>query len=71
MSSSALESYYCTFNYSSLNCSGFNYRAKVHITTESSASLIYFGAKLMRDGLMFVWGEIREGSAVHVTGSEL
>lgn len=49
MSNSALESYYCTFNYSSLNCSGFNYRAKVHITTESSASLIYFGAKLMRD----------------------
>lgn len=60
MSSSAFESY-CTFN-----CSGFNYRDKVHLTAGSSASSV--NLLRMRYGLMLVWGEIREESTIHVTG---
>lgn len=60
MSSSAFESY-CTFN-----CSGFNYREKVHLTAGSSASSV--NLLRMRYGLMLVWGEIREESTIHVTG---
>lgn len=71
MSNSAFESYYSIFNYSSLNCSGFNY--KVHITTESSASSfnLLWSRTDGKCGFVLDWGEIREGSAFHVTGSEL
>lgn len=60
MSSSAFGSY-CIFN-----C-----REKVQITAESSASLFNLHRSRVENcGLMLAWREIKEGTAIHVTGSE-
>lgn len=50
-----------------------NLQRKIHVTAESSASSFNLLRSRVDEkcGLMLVWGEIREGSATHVTGSEL
>lgn len=62
MSNSAFESY-CIFSY----------RDEVHITAETSSSSVNLLWSRIDEkcGLVLVWGEIQEGSTIHVTGSEL